>query len=184
MQPDRSSETWSRKPGRNSRIGTICFRVRGLGRLLMNLSLSYFESQRVGDSVARVRELDTIRDFLTNSSVTLVTDFFFTFVFMFMLHVYSPFLTLIVVISLPVYIAISVIITPPLCCRLEEKFQQVAENQIFLVESVTGVQTLKSMAVEPQMRQRWERQLAGYNRIGFDVARLSNWGPQALQHDH
>ncbi|MGP1354541.1 MAG: type I secretion system permease/ATPase [Parasphingopyxis sp.] len=152
-----------------------------LFRHLMNLPLSYFESRRVGDSVARVRELDTIRDFLTNSSVTLVIDFFFTFVFLFVLYIYSPFLTLIVVISLPIYIAISVIITPPLRRRLEEKFQRVAENQAFLVESVTGVQTLKSMAVEPQMRQRWERQLAGYNKVGFDVVRLSNWGSQSVQ---
>lgn len=152
-----------------------------LFRHLMNLPLSYFESRRVGDSVARVRELDTIRDFLTNSSVTLVIDFFFTFVFLFVLYIYSPFLTLIVCISLPVYIAISVVITPPLRRRLEEKFQRIAENQAFLVESVTGIQTLKSMAVEPQMRQRWERQLAGYNKIGFDVVRLSNWGSQSVQ---
>ena len=152
-----------------------------LFRHLMNLPLSYFESRRVGDSVARVRELDTIRDFLTNSSVTLVIDFFFTFVFLIVLYIYSPFLTLIVALSIPMYLGISIVITPPLRRRLEEKFQRVAENQAFLVESVTGMQTLKSMAVEPQMRERWERQLAGYNKTGFEVVKLANWGSQAVQ---
>ena len=152
-----------------------------LFRHLLKLPLSYFESRRVGDSVARVRELETIRDFLTNSSVTLVIDLLFTFVFLGVMYLYSPFLTLIVAISIPIYIGISVAITPTLRRRLEEKFQRGAENQAFLVESVTGVQTLKAMAVEPQMRERWERQIAGYTKTGFDVVRLANWGSQSVQ---
>ncbi|MBV7257409.1 type I secretion system permease/ATPase [Pacificimonas sp. WHA3] len=152
-----------------------------LFRHLLKLPLSYFESRRVGDSVARVRELETIREFLTNSSVTLVIDLLFTFVFLGVMYIYSPMLTLVVAISIPIYIAISVVITPALRRRLEEKFQRGAENQAFLVESVTGVQTLKSMAVEPQMRERWEKQIAGYTKTNFDVVRLSNWGSQSVQ---
>jgi subfamily B ATP-binding cassette protein HlyB/CyaB len=152
-----------------------------LFRHLLNLPLAYFESRRVGDSVARVRELETIRDFLTNSSVTLVIDLLFTFVFLGVMLLYSPLLTLIVAISIPVYVGISAAITPPLRRRLEEKFSRGAENQAFLVESVTGVQTLKAMAVEPQMRAHWERQIAGYTKTGFDVVRLANWGSQAVQ---
>ena len=43
----------------------------------------------------------------------------------------------------------------------DEKFRRGAENEAFLVESVTGIETLKAMAVEPQMQRRWEEQLAG-----------------------
>lgn len=148
---------------------------------LMALPLSYFESRRVGDSVARVRELDTIRDFLTSSSITLVIDLFFTFVFLLVMYLYSPLLTWIVIGSIPFYLLISVLVSKPLRQRLEEKFSRGAENQAFLVESVTGVQTLKSMAVEPQMQRRWEDKLAGYVESGFKASMLGNVGSQSVQ---
>lgn len=152
-----------------------------LFRHLLNLPLSYFEARRVGDSVARVRELDRIREFLTSNAVTVVIDLFFTIVFFGVMYAYSPLLTLIVTLSIPLYVAISVIVTPPLRARLDEKFRRGAENQSFLVESVTGIGTLKAMAVEPQMRAKWEKQFAGYTSTGFQVATLANWGSHLIQ---
>ena len=150
-------------------------------RHLVNLPLSYFEARRVGDSVARVRELENIRQFLTSNAVTVVIDLFFTIVFFVVMYLYSPILTLIVALTIPVYVLVSVTITPPLRRKLDEKFRRGAENQAFLVETVTGIGTLKSMAVEPQMRDKWEKQFAGYTQIGFDVAVLSNWGSHIIQ---
>jgi len=150
-------------------------------RHLLNLPLSYFEARRVGDSVARVRELERIREFLTSNAVTVVIDLFFTIVFFAVMYLYSPLLTLIVLLSIPIYIAISVFISPPLRELLDEKFRRGAENQAFLVETVTGIGTLKSMAVEPQMRDRWEKQFAGYTQTGFTVAKLANWGQHLIQ---
>ena len=148
---------------------------------LIALPLSYFEARRVGDSVARVRELENIRNFLTSNAVTLVIDLFFTLVFFAVMYLYSPFLTLIVALTIPVYVLISAFITPPLRARLDEKFQRGAENQAFLVETVTGIGTLKSMAVEPRMRDRWEKQFAGYIKTGWDVTVLSTWGSHLIQ---
>ena len=150
-------------------------------RHLLNLPLSYFEARRVGDSIARVRELESIREFLTSNAVTVVIDLFFTIVFFAVMYLYSPLLTLIVLLSIPCYILISVLISPTLRTKLEEKFQRGAENQSFLVESVTGIGTLKAMAVEPQMRDRWEKLFAGYTNTGFDVAKLANWGSHLIQ---
>jgi len=150
-------------------------------RHLLNLPLSYFEARRVGDSVARVRELERIREFLTSNAVTVVIDLFFTVVFLAVMYLYSPMLTLVVLISIPLYAAISIFITPPLRERLDEKFQRGAENQAFLVETVTGMGTLKAMAVEPQMRDRWEKQFAGYTQTGFSVVKLANWGNHLIQ---
>jgi subfamily B ATP-binding cassette protein HlyB/CyaB len=150
-------------------------------RHLLNLPLSYFEARRVGDSVARVRELERIREFLTSNAVTVVIDLFFTIVFFAVMYLYSPKLTLIVLLSIPIYAAISIFITPPLRERLDEKFRRGAENQAFLVETVTGIGTLKAMAVEPQMRDRWEKQFAGYTQTGFSVAKLANWGNHLIQ---
>jgi subfamily B ATP-binding cassette protein HlyB/CyaB len=152
-----------------------------LYRHLMGLPLAYFSSRRVGDSVARVRELENVRDFLTSSSVTLVIDLLFTVVFLAVMYLYSPKLLLVVLVSLPIYIAISVAITPSLKSRLDEKFKRGADNQAFLVESVTGVETLKAMAVEPQMQNRWERQLAGYVTSSFKANMLGNIGSQSVQ---
>ena len=152
-----------------------------LFRHLLALPISYFQARRVGDSVARVRELENIRTFLTSSALTLVIDLFFTFVFLAVMFLYSPLLTAIVLGAFPLYIGISVAATPFFRERLNDKFARGAENQAFLVESVTAVETLKSMAVEPQMQRRWEEQLAGYVTASFRVLSLGNTASQTVQ---
>jgi subfamily B ATP-binding cassette protein HlyB/CyaB len=152
-----------------------------LFRHLIALPIGYFESRRAGDSVARVRELENIRNFLTSSALTLVIDIFFTFVFLAVMFYYSAALTWIVVGSFPFYIALSVSVTPAFRRKLDNKFSRGAENQAFLVESVSAIQTLKAMAIEPQMQRRWEEQLAAYVGSSFDVLSLGNWSSQAVQ---
>lgn len=152
-----------------------------LYRHLLGLPLAYFESRRVGDSVARVRELDTIREFLTSSSVTLVIDLLFTFVFLAVMWFYSTTLLIVVVAAIVLYVVICAALTPALRRRIDERFRRGAETQAFLVESISGVQTLKAAAVEPQMQRRWETMLAGYVQTGFRAARLNIWGGQAIQ---
>ena len=152
-----------------------------LFRHLVALPIAYFQARRVGDSVARVRELENIRNFLTGSALTLVIDLFFTFVFLAVMFFYSPLLTWIVLGAFPFYIAISAGATPLFRRRLDEKFARGAENQAFLVESVTGVETLKAMAVEPQMQRRWEEQLASYVAASFRVISLGNTASQSVQ---
>ena len=144
-----------------------------LFRHLLALPISYFQARRVGDSVARVRELENIRNFLTSSALTLVIDLLFTFVFLIVMFIYSPLLTAIVLGAVPLYVGVSVAATPLFRRRLDEKFARGAESQAFLVESVTGVETLKAMAVEPQMQRRWEEQLAGYVSASFQVTSLA-----------
>src|ERR1700732_2366667 len=152
-----------------------------LFRHLLALPIAYFQARRVGDSVARVRELENIRNFLTSSALTLVVDLLFTSVFLAVMYYYAPLLTWIVLASFPFYIAISAGATPVFRRRLDEKFRRGAENQAFLVECVTGVETLKAMAVEPQMQRRWEEQLAGYVSASFRVLTLGNSASQAVQ---
>ncbi len=143
----------------------------GLGaqlfRHILALPLAYFEARRVGDTVARVRELEYIRQFLTSHSVTVVLDLLFTVVFLAVMWFYSPILTLVVMGSLPLYALLSVVITPAIRARLHEKFNRGAENQSFLVEAISGIQTVKALAVEPPLLRKWEEQLAGYVRASF-----------------
>ncbi len=146
---------------------------------LVSLPLAYFNARRVGDSVARVRELENIRRFLTGSTLTVVLDLIFTFVFLVVMFFYSWELSLMVLGIMPFYVALSVFVTPVLRRRLDEKFQRGAEQQAFLVETVNGVQTLKSMAVEPQFQRRWEDLLAGYVKSAFRTDNLGNFAVQA-----
>jgi subfamily B ATP-binding cassette protein HlyB/CyaB len=149
-----------------------------LYRHLLSLPMSYFGVRRVGDSVARVRELENVRTFITGSAVTLVIDLLFTVVFLTVMYAYSPLLTAIVLGAMPVYLLLSVLVTPILRARVNEKFNRGAENQAFLVESVNGVETLKAMAIEPQMQHRWEEQLAAYVHASFKAANLGNIASQ------
>ncbi len=151
-----------------------------LFRHLVALPIAFFEARQVGQTVARVRELENVRNFITGSALTVVLDLFFTFVFFAVMYYFSPTLTYIVLGSLPFYFALSIGITPELRRRVEEKFQRGAANQAFLVESISGVETLKAMAVEPQMRQRWEEQLAAYVRASFRSVMLGTFGSQSV----
>ena len=144
-----------------------------LFRHLLSLPIGYFQARRVGDSVARVRELENIRSFLTGNAITLVMDVIFSFVFLGVMFLYSPALTLIVALSLPAYFLISMVLTPLLRARLNEKFNRGAKNQAFLVESITGINTLKAMAVEPRWFDNWEKQLASYVSVGLSANNIS-----------
>jgi ATP-binding cassette, subfamily B, bacterial HlyB/CyaB len=155
----------------------------GLGaqlfRHILALPLAYFEARRVGDTVARVRELEHIRQFLTSHSVTVVLDAFFIVVFLAVMWFYSPMLTLVVMASLPLYALLSIAITPIIRARLHEKFNRGAENQSFLVEAISGIQTVKALAVEPPLMRKWEEQLAGYVRASFRATSVMTVAGQA-----
>jgi subfamily B ATP-binding cassette protein HlyB/CyaB len=134
---------------------------------LLALPLPYFEARTVGTTIARVRELESIRSFITGTALTVVLDLIFTVVFIAVMFWYSPKLTLISLAAMPFFVALSVIVTPILRERLNKKFACNAESQSYLVEMVSGIQTVKSLAIEPQLNHRWEGLLANYVRASF-----------------
>ena len=151
-----------------------------LFRHLLSLPLAYFQARRVGDSVARVRELENIRQFLTGNALTLVLDVLFSVIFIAVMFSYSVTLTLIVLVSLPLYLILSLAIVPVLRGRLNEKFARGAENQSLLVETVTGIQTVKASALEPQMARKWDEQLAAYVSASFRTQTLAQYGNEGI----
>ena len=146
---------------------------------LLRLPLAYFAARRVGDTVARVRELETLRHFITGNAITLVVDAVFTVAYVALMLAYSPTLTLVVLATLPGYALLAALVTPLLRARLEEQFERGADNQAFLVETVTGIDTLKALAVEPEMRQRWEERLAAHVRACFRTRQLASVAGEA-----
>ena len=145
-----------------------------LFRHLVQLPLEYFQRRRVGDSVARVRELENIRSFLTGNALTVLLDVFFSVVFIGVMLIYSVPLTLIVLVSLPLYFGLSFAVVPILRQRLDVKFARGAENQAMLVETVTGIQTVKATALEPAFGKRWDTQLAAYVSASFKTQNLAS----------
>ena len=109
-----------------------------LFRHLLALPLSYFQARRVGDFVARVRELENIRNFLTSSALTLVIDLFFTFVFLAVMFLYSPLLSMIVLAAFPFYLGISAAATPLFRQRLTRNSHGVPRTRPFLSRASPG----------------------------------------------
>lgn len=149
---------------------------------LMRLPLSYFETRAAGQTVARMRELETIRHFLTGQGLFSALDLLFAILFIAVLFMYSWKLAIIVVLTIPVYLLVAAFVRPPLKDKIEEKFNRAALSQQFLVESVVGVQTIKASAIEPVMRQQWEERLAAYVKTGFEATMLGTLGQNAIQY--
>jgi ATP-binding cassette, subfamily B, bacterial HlyB/CyaB len=149
---------------------------------LLRLPMNYFEARSAGQTVARVRELETIRSFLTGQGLFSAIDLFFTFVFIGVLFAYSFPLTLIVLAGIPVYLLIGLGVRPPLRNLVNEKFNRGAATQQFLVETVVGVGTIKAAAVEPIMRSQWEEKLAAYVKTSFAATMLGSGGQLAIQY--
>src|SRR5271157_53714 len=149
---------------------------------LLRLPMSYFETRSAGQTVARVRELETVRSFLTGQGLFSAIDLLFTFVFFGVMYAYSLRLTLIVLIGLPVYVLIGFLVRPPLRDLVSEKFNRGAASQQFLVETVVGVGTIRAAAVEPVMRAQWEEKLAAYVKTSFAATMLGSGGQLAIQY--
>jgi len=152
----------------DARLGARLFRH------LISLPLVYFEKRKVGNIIARVRELDQIREFIANKSVTVLLDMLFSVVFVIMMMIYSVQLTFISLGFIAIIATLYLIVTPNLRKRLEAKFQMGAQSNAYLVESVTGMQTVKALAIEGSMQKKWEEYLGAYVNAGFNLAHLSN----------
>lgn len=141
---------------------------------LFALPFTYFENRKVGNIIARVRELDQIRDFITNKSVSVIIDLFFSIVFVVMMLLYSIKLTFVVLGFVSLIAILYLLVTPELRRRLEKKFQMGAQSNSYLVESVTGIQTVKSLAIEGSMQKKWEDYLGNYVKSGFQLSNMGN----------
>ncbi|MDT8899785.1 peptidase domain-containing ABC transporter [Anaeroselena agilis] len=141
-----------------------------LFRHIAALPLRYFEQRRVGDTLMRVAAMNGIREFMTGPALTAVIDTVFAVVFVAVMFYYSVSLTLLALAVVPVYLLLNVLATPAYKERLAAVWAAGAAQNAFLVEAVTGIQTVKALALEPQFNHRWERLVERYVRTSFDSA--------------
>ncbi|BAT55022.1 toxin secretion ABC transporter ATP-binding protein [Nostoc sp. NIES-3756] len=145
-----------------------------LFRHLMRLPLAYFESRRVGDTVARVQELEQIRSFLTGTALTVILDSIFAVVYLALMFYYNIPLTFVALAVLPLFATLTIVATPILRNWLNETFNRSADSQSFLVETITGIHSVKAHAAESVARDRWEGLFARFVRTGFKASTTSN----------
>ncbi|WP_289995887.1 peptidase domain-containing ABC transporter [Photorhabdus laumondii] len=145
-----------------------------LVRHLFGLPLLFFKSRQVGAIVTRVRELDTVREFLTGSMFTLSVDVLFMFIFIYVMSLLSGLLTWVFLATFPFYAILAWWVTPRMEKAVEQQFTHAAINTSFLTETVSGAETLKSLAVEPKFVRRWDSQTEKMVDTSFAVQQLGN----------
>ena len=144
-----------------------------LFRHLIALPLPYYERRRVGDTLMRVGALTQIREFLTGTGLMTILDVFFSVVFIGFMFWYSVPLTLIALAIVPLYVAQNIWAVPIIKRKIEAVWRTGAMNNAFMVESITNMETIKSLAVEPQFVNKWENLLARYVRTTFENVKFN-----------
>jgi subfamily B ATP-binding cassette protein HlyB/CyaB len=143
-------------------------------RHMIRLHLRYFEQRPTGTLIARLHGVETIRQFISGAAVTLFLDLPFLFVFLAVMIWYSWQLSLIAIATVALLVILSVAVTPLLRERVNDQFLKGARNQAFLTEYVSGMETVKSLQMEPYLEKRYDDLLADYMTAGFRARQLSN----------
>jgi subfamily B ATP-binding cassette protein HlyB/CyaB len=141
---------------------------------LFRLPPRYFEHRPTGVIVARLQAVETIREFLASAAVTLLLDCPFLVVFVAIMFYYSVTLTLVVLGIIAAMVLLSLAVAPVLRTRLNHQFLLGARNQAFVTEHVAGLETVKGLQMEPQLRARYGRYLGAYLHAGFETRNLAN----------
>src|SRR5688572_7193423 len=141
---------------------------------LFRLPPGYFQSRPTGVVAARMQGIESIREFISSAAVTLVLDLPFLLIFLAVMFWYSVQLTLIVLGILALIVTASLLVAPLFQRRLNEQFLRGAANQAFLTEYVAGLETVKSLQLEPQLNRRYRDLLAAFLQSSFKARQLGN----------
>ncbi|MCX7593983.1 MAG: ABC transporter transmembrane domain-containing protein, partial [Fischerella sp.] len=134
---------------------------------LLRLPLRYFERHPVGELATRVNELENIRQFLTGTALTVVLDSIFSAIYVIVMAIYSWVLTLVSLSTIPLFALVSLVAAPVVRRQLREKAERNAETQSYLVEVLSGIQTVKAQNIELRTRWQWQEHYARYVSSGF-----------------
>jgi len=143
-----------------------------LYRTVLHLLQKTLDQWQAGDIVSRLGELETLRNFMTGSFLTFLIDSIFALVYLGILFLYSPRLTAVVLVLLPVFLLLNLIAAPIYRKLLNRRFLVSTANRSFLIETITGIQTVKDAAIETGFIQRYEELLSSLIKAGFSVVKL------------
>ncbi|MFN9173388.1 MAG: peptidase domain-containing ABC transporter [Synechocystis sp.] len=136
---------------------------------LLRLPLNYFEKRPVGEISTRVNELENIRQFLTGTALTVVLDSVFSVVYIVVMVIYSPLLTAVALGIVPIFVLLTLVFSPLIRKQLRLKAERNAQTQSYLVEVMSGIQTVKAQNIELRSRWQWQDKYARYVGAGFNT---------------
>jgi subfamily B ATP-binding cassette protein HlyB/CyaB len=134
---------------------------------LLRLPLRYFERRPVGELSTRINELENIRQFLTGTALTVGLDALFSVVYIVVMLFYSWQLTIVGLGTIPLFVVITLIAAPTVSRQLRVKAERNAATQSYLVEVMSGIQTVKAQNIELRSRFSWQERYAKFVAAGF-----------------
>jgi ATP-binding cassette, subfamily B, bacterial HlyB/CyaB len=137
---------------------------------LLRLPLSFFEKRPVGELATRMSELETIRQFLTGTALTAVLDALFAFIYIGVMVFYSPLLSVVALITIPLFAALTLTASPIIRKRAQRRAEKYSATNSYLVETLSGIQTVKAQNLELRSRWQWQERYASYISAGFQSA--------------
>ena len=140
---------------------------------LLRLPLRYFDRRPVGELSSRVNELENIRQFLTGTALTVVLDAVFSVIYIVVMFIYSWLLTLVALATIPLFVILTVLVSPIVRRQLRVKAERNAATQSYLVEALSGIQTVKAQNIELRTRWQWQERYASYVSAGFNTVLTS-----------
>jgi subfamily B ATP-binding cassette protein HlyB/CyaB len=140
---------------------------------LLRLPLRYFDRRPVGELSTRINELENIRQFLTGTALTVVLDALFSVIYIVVMFIYSWLLTLVALAIIPFFVGLAIIASPLIRRQLRTKAERNAETQSYLVEVMSGIQTVKAQNMELRARWQWQQRYARYVTAGFKTVLTS-----------
>ncbi|MEM1255129.1 MAG: peptidase domain-containing ABC transporter [Cyanobacteria bacterium P01_H01_bin.21] len=146
---------------------------------LLRLPLKYFDRRPVGELSSRVNELENIRQFLTGTALTVVLDAVFSVVYIVVMLIYSVKLTLVSLATIPLFLGLTFFVSPIVRRQLRAKAEQNAKTQSFLVEALSGIQTVKAQNIELNTRWKWQDRYSRYVSDGFKTVLTSTTASSA-----
>ena len=143
-------------------------------RHTLRLPLSFFESRYVGDIISRVQENTKIQRFLSGEASSILLDLITVFIYVGLMFWYSWKMALLALVIVPPFFLLALIATPFLRRISRDIFNAYATESSYLIESLSGVRTVKSTAVEQTVRWHWEELLNKRVKTSFSVQIIGN----------
>ncbi|NJR14343.1 MAG: type I secretion system permease/ATPase [Calothrix sp. CSU_2_0] len=148
---------------------------------LLRLPLRYFERRPVGELSTRINELENIRQFMTGTALTVGLDAVFSVVYIIVMLFYSLQLTAVSLATIPIFILITFVASPIIRKQLRSKAERNAETQSYLVEVMSGIQTVKAQNIELRSRFSWQEKYSRYVGEGFKTVITSTFANSTSQ---
>ncbi|MEA5578141.1 ABC transporter transmembrane domain-containing protein [Anabaena sp. UHCC 0451] len=155
-----------------NRIGVAL--LVGFIKHTFRLPLSFFESRYVGDIISRVQENQKIQRFLTGEALSIILDLLTVFIYVALMFWYSPPMALLVLAIVPPFVFLALFATPFLRRISREVFSAVATENSYLIQSLSGIASIRSMAIEQTVRWRWEELLNNLTKKNFSGQVIGN----------